>query len=61
MMTRLSAGNVPVWQLLLAVGILVICSIWVIKSISRLFQAQYLLSGKEFKLKTFINILVGRS
>lgn len=61
MMTRLSAGNVPVWQLLLAVGILVFCSIWVIKSISRLFQAQYLLSGKEFKLKTFINILVGRS
>jgi ABC-2 type transport system permease protein len=60
MMTRLAAGEVPIWQLILAVILLLLGAAWVIKSVSRLFQAQYLLSGKEFKLKTFAKILIGK-
>lgn len=60
MMTRLAAGIVPIWQLLLAVLILVLSSAWVIKSVSRFFHAQYLLSGKEFKLKRFFGLLMGK-
>ncbi|HSM24956.1 MAG TPA: ABC transporter permease [Anaerolineaceae bacterium] len=60
MMTRLSAGNVPVWQILLAILLLIISIFWVINSVSRFFQAQYLLSGKEFKLKYFLQAMVGR-
>lgn len=60
MMTRLAAGDVPIWQLILAVILLLLSAAWVIKSVSRLFQAQYLLSGKEFKLKTFARILIGK-
>ncbi len=60
MMTRLAAGIVPIWQLLLAVLILVLSSAWVIKSVSRFFHAQYLLSGKEFTLKRFLGVLMGK-
>jgi ABC-2 type transport system permease protein len=59
MMTRLAAGIVPIWQLILAVLILVLSSAWVIKSVSRFFHAQYLLSGKEFTLKRFLGVLMG--
>lgn len=61
MMTRLAAGSVPIWQLILAVLILVLSSAWVIKSVSRFFHAQYLLSGKEFKLKNFLSVLIGKN
>ena len=60
MMTRLAAGAVPVWQLILAVLLLILSAVWVLKSVSRFFQAQYLLSGKEFKFKDFVRVLVGK-
>jgi len=60
MMTRLAAGDVPIWQIILSIILLLLSAAWVIKSVSRLFQAQYLLSGKEFKLKTFAMILIGK-
>lgn len=60
MMTRLAAGNVPIWQLILAVMLLLLSAAWVIQSVSRFFQAQYLLSGKEFKFKDFIRIFAGK-
>ena len=60
MMTRLAAGTVPIWQLLIAIGLLLSSIYWVIQSVSRFFRAQYLLSGKEFKVKYFLNALIGR-
>ncbi len=60
MMTRLAAGSVPIWQIILAVLLLILSAVWVIKSVSKLFQAQYLLSGKEFKFKDFMGILIGK-
>lgn len=61
MMTRLSAGSVPIWQIFLAIILLIFTGYWTIRSISNLFRAQYLLSGKEFKLKYFFNALLGKS
>jgi ABC-2 type transport system permease protein len=61
MMTRLSAGNVPFWQLILSIFLLLLAAYWVIRSVSRFFHAQYLLSGKEFNTKYFFKVLLGKS
>ena len=60
MMTRLSAGTVPIWQILLAILLLLLTTYWVINSVSKFFQAQYLLSGKELKIKHFFKAMMGR-
>ncbi len=61
MMTRLSAGIVPIWQLLLAVVLLVITALLVMRSAAGIFRAQNLLSGQSFNLKLFFQALVGRA
>ena len=61
MMTRLSAGNVPFWQILLAIILLLFSGYWIVRSVSGFFRAQYLLSGKEFKIKYFIDAMLGKS
>ena len=58
MMTRLSAGNVPFWQILLAIILLLVSAYWIVRSVSSFFRAQYLLSGKEFKIKYFTDAKV---
>ncbi len=60
MMTRLSAGSVPTWQILLAVVLLIFSAYWIVRSVSGLFRAQYLLSGKEFKFKYFLDAMMGK-
>ncbi len=60
MMTRLAAGTVPIWQIFIALGFLIVSIYWVVQSVSKLFRAQYLLSGKEFKVKYFLNTFIGR-
>jgi ABC-2 type transport system permease protein len=61
MMTRLAAGSVSLFQLILAVLLLLITSYFVIRSVSRFFHAQYLLSGKEFKIKYFLQAMIGKA
>ena len=61
MMTRLSAGSVPIWQILLAIFLLIFSAYWIVRSVSGLFRAQYLLSGKEFKIKYFLDAMIGKS
>ena len=61
MMLRLAATVVPVWQLLLSVGLLIVAVILAIRSAAGMFRAQTLLSGQEFKVKTFLLALVGRA
>lgn len=60
MMTRLAAGNVPILQILIAIGLLIFSAYWIIRSVSGFFRAQYLLSGKEFKVKYLFNALLGK-
>jgi ABC-2 type transport system permease protein len=60
MMTRLSAGNVPLWQTTLSAILLVITALLVIRSVARMFRAQTILSGQPFSRKLFFSALLGR-
>lgn len=61
MMTRLAAGSVPLWQILIAIVLLFISAYLIIRSVSGFFRAQYLLSGKEFKIKYLVAAMRGKS
>jgi ABC-2 type transport system permease protein len=60
MLTRMAATNVPAWQILLAVLLLLITAALVIKSVAGMFRAQNLLSGQPFKLSNYFRALFGR-
>jgi ABC-2 type transport system permease protein len=60
MMTRLTAGQVPLWQPLLAVGLMLLTAVLIIRSVAGLYRAQVLLSGQEFKTSLFFKALLGR-
>jgi ABC-2 type transport system permease protein len=55
MMTRMAAGNVPIWQAFLSAVLLGITAFFIIRAVARMFRAQNLLSGQPFKL----NLLLG--
>jgi ABC-2 type transport system permease protein len=61
MMTRLTAGSVPLWQLLLAVLLLVLTAWFLLHAIAGMFRAQTLLSGQEFNLKLLFKALIGKA
>jgi ABC-2 type transport system permease protein len=61
MMTRLGAGSVPLWQLLLSVVLLLLTSIMVIRVVAGLFRSQVLLSGQPFQIKRFLAAFVGKA
>jgi ABC-2 type transport system permease protein len=61
MMTRLAAGPVPLWQLLLAVGLMIATVAWIIFSVTRLFHAQIMLAGSPLKLKRFLKAFIGKA
>lgn len=61
MMLRLAAVTVPTWQLIASVLILVGAVFLAIRAAAGMFRAQTLLSGQEFKLKTFFLALAGRA
>jgi uncharacterized membrane protein YcaP (DUF421 family) len=59
MMMRLAASpNVPIWQLLISVLLLMITSYLTIYAISKFFRAQTLLSGQKFNLRRVVLSLV---
>jgi ABC-2 type transport system permease protein len=59
MVMRLTDSFVPLWQLLLSAGFLVITSILTIQATAAMFQAQNLLSGQPFSVKRYFKILFG--
>ncbi len=59
MMTRLSAGGVPVWQPLLSAGLLLLTAFIILRMVTNLFRAQTLLSGQPFTLGRFFRSLAG--
>jgi ABC-2 type transport system permease protein len=61
MMTRLAAGSVPLWQLLLAVLLLALTAWFLVRAAAGMFRAQTLLSGQEFKLKILFRALIGKA
>jgi ABC-2 type transport system permease protein len=60
MLTRLSAGDVPVWQLGLGVVLLGLCALWVLRAVSRMFRSQVILGGQTFTRQRFFRALLGK-
>jgi ABC-2 type transport system permease protein len=61
MMTRLSAGPVPLWQLVLSAVLLAGTALLVVRSVARMFRAQTILSGQPFSRKLFFTTLFGKA
>lgn len=61
MMTRLATADVPIWQLILAVLLLVGTVYLVLRAVAGMFRTQNLLSGQSFKIGVFFKELFGRS
>jgi ABC-2 type transport system permease protein len=61
MIMRLTIGGVPLWQPLLAVGLMVFTAVFVVRSVARMFRAQALLSGQPFSARRFARALLGRA
>lgn len=62
MMLRLAATpNVPLWQLLLSVFLLLVTSYLTIRAVAGFFHAQTLLSGQPFRVKRFFMALIGKA
>jgi ABC-2 type transport system permease protein len=61
MMTRLAAGSVPIWQILLAAALLAGTAVFVVRAVARMFRAQTILSGQPFSRKLFFNTLLGKA
>ncbi len=53
MLTRLSVGPVPPWQLIASIALLISAVVIVILGVANLFSSQTLLSGQKMKIGTF--------
>jgi ABC-2 type transport system permease protein len=54
MLTRLSVGPVPAWQLIASIVLLIGTVITVIRGVANLFSSQYLLSGQKMNISVFL-------
>jgi len=58
--TRMAVTTVPIWQLLVAVGLMIGTIILLIRAVSRMFRAQLLLTGKKFGIGLYLKALLGQ-
>jgi ABC-2 type transport system permease protein len=58
MMTRLTVGNVPLWQPILAAVLTIIMAVLIIRAVARMFRAQMLLSGQPFSIQRYLKALM---
>jgi ABC-2 type transport system permease protein len=58
MITRLTVGNVPFWQPVVAAGLTIIMAILIMRAVARMFRAQILLSGQPFSLQRYLKTLI---
>jgi ABC-2 type transport system permease protein len=61
MITRLTAGSVPAWQLALSLGLMLVTAVLVARAVAGLFRAQTMLTGQNFNLLLFLKALTGRA
>jgi hypothetical protein len=52
---------VPLWQPLVAAGLLALTALIVIRAVAGFFDAQTLLSGQAFSFKRYLNAMLGRA
>ena len=58
-LTRMAVSPVPLWQILTAVGLLIVTIYLLIRAVAGMFRAQLLLTGKKFSLGLYIKTLFG--
>ncbi len=61
MMARMAAVNVPIWQILLALGLLAGTAYLVVRSVAGMFRAQTLFANQPFSIKLFFQALMGQA
>lgn len=61
MIMRLTDGNVPLWQLLLSIGLLFVTAYFALQMVAAMFHAQNLLSGQPFSARRYLRALAGRA
>ena len=61
MVMRLTVGGVPVWQLLLSVGLMIATTILIVRLVARTFRTQSLLSGEPFSARKYFAVLLDRT
>ncbi len=57
MPARLTAGSVPLWQVLLSVALLIGLAALAVIAVARALRAQNLLSGQPFSVRSYLRIL----
>ena len=61
MITRLTTGNVPIWQPILAAILILITAALIARAVARMFRAQMLLSGQPFTIHRYMKTLIKSS
>lgn len=61
MMMRLTTGEVPIWQLLVSVGVLAATAYVTVRAVAAMFRAQHLLSGQSFSMRRLFRVLFERA
>ena len=59
-LTRMAVGPVPLWQILVAIVLLVGAIILLVRAVSGMFRAQVLLTGQKFSLGGYLRALFGK-
>jgi len=54
---RMVQGGIPLWQIYLAAGLLIVTTILTVRAVARMFRVTELLSGQPFQLKRFLKAL----
>ena len=58
MVMRLTVTAVPLWQLALSLGLLVITVILVLRAVGKIFRTQMILSGQPFTVRRYLRALL---
>jgi ABC-2 type transport system permease protein len=58
MVMRMTVAAVPLWQLALSLGLLVVTVILVIRAVGKVFRTQMILAGQPFTIRRYLKVLL---
>jgi len=61
MLTRLATVDVPPWQVILSLFLIIMTTFLILRLVARIFRAQVLLSGQQFDIQRLITALGART
>lgn len=60
MIARIASTDVPLWQSLLGLALLVCTAVWIIRMVAAMFRSQVILAGQPFTRQRFFKVFFGR-